>query len=336
MFEVYTGTKVGRPTVLLLLTAAALLGALGLAWTQVRGALALGEETAIAGTPLTVRPPEGWRQDPRNPRVFGKWVRKRVWGREVWAAERKLDFRCNDYFAQLARLFQAAAASPGQPARIGGFDGVQFLLGRPGLQPGDQTVYRWASTSGGDQVSIEYTPLAEVSHGDLDLMDAICEAVQLRDSNVPRPPQRILDNVGISFPRAPDWQVVGAENQNGPGLWVQSVVEDRPVWAMAVFRRGLPRENRPADLLWAESRQLFRSPLRPQQARRDDGTYVAVMQNPASARTGSVVVSVWVVARSPLEAAVIYVLADPLHAEAANSAARELAGTIEFTAEYPR
>ncbi len=336
MFKVYTGTKAGRPTVLLLLTAVTLLGALGLAWTQVRGALALADEVAIAGTPLTVRPPKGWVQDPRNPYVFGKWVRKRVWGREVWAAERKLEFGCNDHFAQLTRLFQAAAASPGQPARVGGFDGVQFLLEWRGLQSTGQTIYRWASIPRGDQISIEYTPLAEVSHGDLDLLDAVCEAVRLRGPDAPRPPQQTLAHVGVSFPIAADWQVIGPDHRNGPGLWVQELEGNRPVWAVGVYRRHLRRGSEPGELLVAESRQLPSRFSRPQRAFRDDGTYVAVTRNLGPARAGNVIASMWVVAKSAVETAIIYVLADPRHAEAANSTATELAGTIQFVAEYPR
>jgi hypothetical protein len=336
MFEVYTGTKPGRPTVLLLLTAAVLVGALALAWTQVRGALALGDEVAIEGTPLIVRPPKGWVQSPGNPAVFGKWVRKRVWGREVWAAERKLEFQCNDYFDQLTRLFQAAATSPAQPARIGRFDGVQFLVGRPGPRAENQAIYRWASMPQGGQVSIEYTPLIEASHGDMDLFDAVCEGVRVDGSELPREPQETLAYAGVRFPIAADWQIFGAQDRSGPGVWVQRFEGNCPVWALAVFRRGLPGGSHPIDLLLAESRRLMPRSLRPEPTFRDDGTYVAFTRNVGLARTGSVVVSVWIVAKSRAEAAVIYVLADPLHSDAANDAARQLAGTIDFISDFPR
>jgi hypothetical protein len=346
MFEVYTGTRAGRPTVLLLLTAAALLGALGLAWTQVRGALALGEEVAIAGTPLIVRPPKGWQQDPRNPHVFGKWVRKRVWGREVWAAERKLEFHYNDYLVQFTRLFQAAATSVPHPARIGAWEGVQFLLEQHGSRSGIQTVYRTVSTPRGAQISIEYTPLAQVSHGDLDLVDVVCAAVRGAGTDASRTPQDMLAYVGVSFPIAPDWQVVGPDQRNGPGLWIQETEQDCPVWALALFRRDLRHRGVPigmldvdslvVDSLVAESRLLMPRFLRPQGRSREDGVYIAFAQSLDRARTSSVVVSVWVVAKSPREAAVIYVLADPRHAEAANNAAEELATTLKFAAEFPR
>ncbi|MFQ5807171.1 MAG: hypothetical protein ACE5I3_12050 [Phycisphaerae bacterium] len=336
MFEVYTGVKAGRPTVLLLLTAGVLVATLALAWTQVRGTRALGDEVRIKGTPLTVRPPKGWVQSSTDPGVFGKPVRKRVWGREVWAAERKLEFHYNDYFVQFTRLFQAAAANVSRPAQIGGWDGVQFLLERRGSRSGDQTIYRAVSTPWGGQISVEYTPLAEVSHGDLELLDVVCEAVQLSGSNLRSDPQETLAYAGVRFPIAPGWEVLGPQDGRGPGLWMQRVEADRPVWALAVFRRYLRRGSQPIDLLLAESRQLLPRLSRPQEARRDDGTYLAVTHNRDLARTGSVVVSVWVVAKSRVEVAVIYVLADPRYARTADDAAVELAGTIEFVSEFPR
>jgi hypothetical protein len=259
----------------------------------------------------------------------------------VWAAERKLEFQCNDYFDQLTRLFQAAATSPAQPARIGRFDGVQFLVGRPGPRAENQAIYRWASMPQGGQVSIEYTPLIEASHGDMDLFDAVCEAVRVDGSELPRDPQETLAHAGVRFPIAADWQVFGAQDRSGPGLWVQRFEGNRPVWALAVFRREFPRRSAPIDvladdLLLAESRRLMPRSLRPEPRFRNDGTYVAFTRNVGLARTGSVVVSVWVVVKSRAEAAVVYALAAPLHSDAANDAARQLAETIDFISDSPR
>ena len=195
MFDVYTGTKAGRPTLLLLLAAGALVGTLGLAWMQVRGGRALGEEVRIEGTPLTVRPPKGWLQDPRNPGVFVKTVRSRGWRRERWVVERKIEFyykrwRTPQSLLYLLKLSNyrdvVAAAYEPESAPIGRFDGVQIRRARVfewrGRREVGESIYRLVSTPRGDQISVEYTPLGELSPGDMELFDAVCKAVTLDDS----------------------------------------------------------------------------------------------------------------------------------------------------------
>lgn len=192
MFEVYTATRAGRPRVLLLLAAGALVVVLGLAWIQVRGSRALGDEVRIAGTPLLVHPPKGWVQSPRDPGVFIRPVQREIWGRKVWAAERSIEFYYRRWPARqpllaLLKLSNyrdvVAAAYQPEPAGIGGFEGVQVhrrryrRIGRR-QEPFD-SVYRLVCTPRGDQISVEYTPLGELSAGDMELFDAVCQAVTL-------------------------------------------------------------------------------------------------------------------------------------------------------------
>ncbi len=335
MFDVYTGSRAGRPLVLLLLAAGALIGALGLAWAQVQARRALGDAVAIEGTPLIVRLPKGWVRDSKNPRLFGKLVRKKVWGREVWAAERTVEFFYNDYFVQFMHMFQVAATRSPEAVRIGEWEGVQYVVQRRSRQMVGQTVYRWVSTPEGSQIGLEYTPLVEMSHGDLYLLDEICEAVRLSGDEPDRKPQALLAHAGVGFPIAADWEIIGPEDIGGPGFWVQKVEEHQPIWALGVYRRSLGRRSEPIELLLAEAQQVRSVFRRPKGQFREDGVYVGVLLNPDVMRSGSVIASLWVVAKSPAEAAVIYVLADPRYAADANEAAAELAEMLEFVSAYP-
>jgi len=66
MYQVHTGTRPGRPAILIVLCGVSLAGTLGLAWLQTRAARGLGQQISI-GTDLVIRPPLGWAQDPRDP-----------------------------------------------------------------------------------------------------------------------------------------------------------------------------------------------------------------------------------------------------------------------------
>jgi len=341
MFEAHSGTKGGRPAIMLLLCAGALVVALGLAWWQVRGTRALGEELWIEDTPLVVRLPRGWAQNASNPREFGKPIRKVVWGREYWTAERKIEFQYNQYLVQFARLFHSAASGGWKFAQIGGHDGVQLVLSTPGAQGQriERTIFRWAALPDGRQVSVEYTPLGGVSHGDLYLLDAVCEAVRVDDVARRVPPREALSRAGVDSTLEPGWELLGPDDLEGPGFWLRESQEGLPVWAMGVFRRGLGRRGGPLELLTREAAQLREIvPVfaRPASADRSDGARVVVMRNPEAQRPGSVISSLWVVASSPTKVAVIYAMADARHAAAVDAAAEELAGRLEFLADYPR
>ena len=156
MFEVHAGSKPGRPTVLLLLATGVLVGALGLAWAQVQRTRALDVAIALEGTPLMVRAPKGWVRDPKNPRLFGKLIHKKsIWGGEIWAAERTVEFHYNDFFRQFVRMFQVAAAYPAEPARLGAWDGVQYVVDRNTPRMPGQAALRWVTTPEGGQIGVE-------------------------------------------------------------------------------------------------------------------------------------------------------------------------------------
>ena len=339
MAEVYTGSKPGRPNILLLLTAGALVGALGLAWVQVQGTRALGDPVAIADTPLIVRPPLGWVMSD-NPRLFGKPIRKQIWGREIWTAERAVEFHYNDYFTQYTLMFRLAAARTGLPARIAEWNGIQYVANRQVVDHGGrrivgQKVHRWVSTPRGEQIGVEYTPLAELSHGDLYLLDEICEDIRLDETRPKFTPQELLEGAGFSATVSDDWNVMGPDDLGGPGVWFQQSGDDQPLWAIGVFRRHLRSNHNPLEWLIAEAQQTGVGFDHPREQSRQDGVYVGVLFSADATHNASVIASLWIVAQSPNEVAIMYVLTDPVNLSEANQAASELAATLEFVAPYP-
>jgi hypothetical protein len=251
----------------------------------------------------------------------------------MWAAERSVEFHYNDFSGQYVRMFQAAATHPAESAQIGGWDGVQYVVERNSPRMPGQTVFRWATTPGGGQIGVEYTPLAEVSHGDLYLLDEICRAVWVDEAGSASTPSTLLAHAGVSVLLPDGWEILGPDHQEGPGFWVQEAAGGRPTWAIGVFRRTLGQADS-ERFLQLEARRLGWVG-QPQGGYREDGTLVGVLRHPAPERSGSVIASLWVVTKSPVRAAVMYVLAVPACAERADDAAAELAQELEFVADLP-
>ena len=335
MYEVYAITRPGRPTVLLLIVAAVLAIALGLAWLQVRAARALGPQTEVEGTPLVVQPPLGWVQG-RDPGLFAKVIRKQIWGRDILSAERSVEFHYGNYAAQFDQMFRIAALFPATTTSIAGFDGVQYVVQRPSSQIEGETVYRWATTPSGALLGVEYNPLAEASHGDIYLLDDICGAMHLTDAEPTMTSAQILDRAGISLSSASEWTFLGPDNQQGPGFWILGVNNGQPIWAMGIFRRYLGPQGKPIEILADEALKLWRMFEQPRARRRSDGTYVGVVLSPGRGSQAGVVSSLWLIAKSSVESAVIYVLTAPQFADQADQSASQVAEILEFTSEYPR
>ncbi len=336
MYEMHVGTRPARRVVLLLIVAGALAISVGLAWTQVRAARALAEPVALEGTPLVVRPPAGWVASPREPGTFVKAIRKRVWGRDVWTADRKVTFSYNDYFHQLQKLFEAMAVSPAAPGSIAGWDGVQFIVTEPGKRWVQQSVFRWASTPWGGQLAVTYVPLGEATAGDLDLLDVICAAIAINGSNLYVGAEQTLSWVGLRVPTPEEWKILGPQFVDGPGMCIQDAGKTPPRWALAVFRRWLRPGQPPANLLANEAAQVLGRFVVPVRRRAENGAYVAYVRNPQAIGGHSAIVSLWEVARQSDEVAVIYALADPQHASLADAAAAVLAEGLRFETPYPR
>ena len=334
MYEVYASTKPGRPTLLLFIVAVALIFALGAAWLQVRATRVLGEEVAIPNTPLIVRPPAGWVAG-ESGAVFGRLIQKQVWGRRVWAAERTVEFSYNDYFPKLLQMFQAATFSVPLQRKIGEYEAVQYLLRRPTSDGFAETILRWAITPQGSLLSVEYTPLAEVSPGDEELLDDICSAVRLESAATRPSTAALLEHVGVSLPVDSGWQLLGPDRLQGPGFWLLGQKDGRPIWALGVFRHYLGPGGDPMELLLGEARK-FKMFNRPRAQRREDGAYMGVVLGAGQGADADGVDSVWVIAKSTVEVAVVYVLSEPKFTDDAKRAAAQVMQDLEFTVEYPQ
>ncbi len=131
LIEVHTGTRPGRPRVLLFIGAGLLAGVLGLAWFQVHSVRVLGPEQRVADTPLYVRLPHGWRPHPQDPGTFILPVQQRVLGRRVFEIERRIRFgyeRQPVFVPTEELLRQLGLADPGaqpRPAQIGSYPAVE-------------------------------------------------------------------------------------------------------------------------------------------------------------------------------------------------------------------
>jgi hypothetical protein len=337
--------------VLLLLTAGSLVGALGLAWVQVRGSRALGDEVRIEGTPLIVRPPAGWVAGRDHRGVFVKTIEIGYRGRQHEAIERsiKFEYRRWDVFQPLPDLLRLAnwlddkQAYEPVPAQIGGLNGVQVRRSRVfrwrGRQERGETIYRLVSTARGDQISVEYTPLGEVSPGDMELFDAVCRAVKLTDPAVSVQAEAALAHAGVRFSPTENWTILNPDYPEIPGLYIQNHDANRiPVWGLAVFRTWLAPGRNPLDLLTSFAELEWPPEAIPdasQQWTRSDGAIVATLGHGAMRPRGGHVASAWVVSKSPAEAVLIFALADSQAAPAADQAAGMVAEEIEFLTSYP-
>jgi hypothetical protein len=195
-----------------------------------------------------------------------------------------------------------------------------------------QMALRWVTTPDGGQIGVVYTPLAELSHGDLYLLDEICKAISVDEAQAGPAVDTLPAWIGVSFPMAAGWQILGPDGRGGPGFWLQNVEEDRPVWAIGVFRRLLERWPDRPNLLRVESRRLGWSGEH-RSYYREDGAFVDELRRSDRDRSASVIASVRIVAMPPDRAVVLYVLSAPDHARRANAAADQLVETLEFVAD---
>ena len=350
MYEVYSGTRAGRPTVLLTLLAAALAGALCLAWTQVSAGRRLGEPVRLAHTPLVVRPPAGWVQDEKDPDVFKKAVRRHAWGQEVWVVERELRFhyRCWKSFQPIGDLLQqtayrdVAAAYAPQPGKIGHLPGVQVRLQR--VRPLGrrvetfESIIRLVSTARGEEISIEYTPLGELTAGDMALFDAVCAAVQIDGVEAEVPATELLSAAGVEIPLDPRWTVLPPEVPDVAGLCIQDNVSGDPHWAVELYRTALLPERSGKTLVqsFVDNELPAGLPLpAPEVTQRSDGAEIVALEIPRFARQSIPVTSYRMVTASPSRAAVIIAFGSDASADQANDVAASLADALVFQTDYP-
>lgn len=343
MFEVHLGSKPGRPRLLLVCAAGVLVGTLGLAWWQAHDKRALGDEVRIDGTPLVVRPPRGWRQDPRPPGIFALPAGRERTGRAEVTLERyvwfqyvrKATFVPPVEILKWRNLQEWAKSTAPEPARVGPLGGIQVrrivrhvAFGRVYLQ---EQVLRVACSPRGDIIMVEYVPLTGLTAAQLELLDNLCAAIRLEDPAFTTKPAELLRYAGIKAPEDESWEVFGPDFPEVPGFYVQSCVDGMPAWSLGVFRTWLAGGRTPADLLVDSGSSHWG--LAPRDAhvaesQRQDGARIAAMRHPAFGRSDHRVASVWLVAESAERAVLIFVFSGAGFAEAADEAARKLAQAL--------
>ncbi len=273
--EVLSGSRPARPITALIVCAVAVAGALGAAWFQVRDRLALGPPTEIPGTPLVVRPPRGWIQDPSNPSVFVQAVRVDVRGQEKWEVSRRIQFRYRRWpsfhplldLLRLNNYLDRMAAYQPEQSRIGPLPAVQVRRERrlqtPWGEERGETVYRLTCSGRGDEISVEYIPLGEITAGDIELLDEVCSAIQIDDPAFQHEGAYWQQRAGMSFSLDPDWRVDGPHLEEIPGLFVQGMSGDIPTWTVGVVRTWIAPGRTPeqllrnfADTAWDEDGEL--------------------------------------------------------------------------------
>ena len=259
MVEVHSGSKPGRPVALLIVTSIVLIGALGLAWVQVRESRALGPEQSIPGTPLLVRPPLGWLADRKDPRSFVLPVRRAVRGQEQWEVDRRIRFNYDRLgrFQPPVEWLRAAVGSRDfepEPAKIGPFAAVQIRQverrrrGRHIFV--GESILRVAVLPGGEVIAVTYIPMTELTPADLRLLDTVCNSIRLSEPGLSAAPEEALQHAGVDFAFEDGWQASLPYLREVPGFFVEGLEDGFPAWSLGVFRTWLAAGREPSDLLY--------------------------------------------------------------------------------------
>jgi hypothetical protein len=343
MTEVYSGSRPGRPVLLLIASAVVLLGTLGLALVQVERKLALGEEYEIPDTPLRARAPRGWHVDRRDPQAFILPVRRGVPGREQWDIDRliRFGFARQGAFeppADLLRAMVSTGTDAPVPARIGAFHGVQVQqLERRRWRRYEitrESVLRMAVLPGGDVITVRYTPMTQLTLADLKLLDKVCSSIQLDDEKLSVSPEQAGERVGMELAFEPDWQAGLAAFPEVAGCYIGGTDSGFPAWSIGVFRTWLAGGRQPTDLLHDFAAYawllLDEGALRIEQWQRDDGATVSVLRHPDPSRNRHAIDAAWVLSKSPAEVAIFYVYTNERHRAAAQAAAEKMARGLTF------
>ncbi|MBL8878903.1 MAG: hypothetical protein JNG88_07265 [Phycisphaerales bacterium] len=344
MWEVYSGTRPGKPARLLILSAVLLASTLGLAWWQVSASRALAAEQRVENTPLVVRPPIGWIANPKAPGRFVLPTRQQGIGRQRISIERQITFSYaqgssfrspREWIRERAQR-DALPFSDYRPARIGRFWGVQatrrLRVEHRGFGFDQDSVIRVACTPRGDILVVEYVPLTDLTLGDLDLLDAICRAVRVDDEAVAKSPAEAWAQVGLAA-RLPADACVVAAREEFAGLHVGFLENGEMTHAIDIFRTWMAPGRNAAEILRDVAASTLHAPWvdlpTPDELHRADGLSMAIMPNPAVEQddTFSSAGLVW---RDPRNAVLLIARANPRNAAQAESSLKRLAEAIAF------
>jgi len=341
MAEVYDGVRSGHRTALLIVSAAVLAGALGLAWLQVQGSRVLGPERRIPGTPLYVCPPRGWQPDPQDPSAFVLPVRVTVYGQQYAKIERKIQFTYQRLpsFRPPAEIVAslAAASSDIEPARIGTYPAVQVRqIERRRWRRQiivAEMVLRVAVLPGGELIAVRYLPMTDLTPADLKLLDRVCNTVRLVEPRLTVAAEQAQQHAGVAFTPGADWQFALPELPEVPGLYVSGTAGGHPAWTFGLFRTWLA-EGRTARELLADLAAwlwlLSGDQAAPAIQQREDGALIAALRHPDPAHNPQPVAAAWVVSQSPSQVVLMLVYTNEQYLQQADAAAEQLARGIRI------
>lgn len=354
LVEVHNPARPGRPKLLLFLCAGALVSALVLAWLQVQQTLSLGPPLTLVETPLTIRAPRGWAQEPTDPRTFHPAPKERrssglsdVLERRVRfiyergpgfiAPERLVEREWNRTLAELPGALPQVLRER-QPRKIGGMPAVQYHRVIPVQQREGvvtfETIMRVACTPRGDMIGVEYWPLLEASLADLELLDRICDAIRVDGLTSQLSSLELQKRVGLRFPIARDWMLFGPGQEGDAELSILVSYDDLPRWAVSLYRTWLLPPRTPQDLLRDFGLRYWALPLDESErmiqlsSRRDGATLAAL--SPTGNRSLGQPLAVMVVSKSPEETALVIVHGDSENRAVAQQAALDLAREMTF------
>lgn len=344
--EVRSGTKPGRPRLLLLVSAGLLAGTLGLAWLQVRNARALGPEQRVGDTPLWVRPPLGWRRHPQNPKAFILPARTEGRRRPRHRVERslRLEFRRLRGFESVEQLLpllglgEAPTRASLRRARLGKYEAVEVhvlpvFAGRRLRQRG--MIVRFTCLPRGHLIKVAYQSLDTLRPADLEIMEDVCRTLRVDEPTLSGRSEEYLSRAGLTLDLQKNWHVVGSDLPGVPAVHIGGSVNERPAWSIAIFRTWLAGKRRPSALLEdfaAEQWLLWDVERLIRTTRRADGATIAALRHPEAGRADKLMIpSAWVVAQTSSRAVIMFVYAGPGQATLADDAAGRIAESLEIT-----
>jgi len=333
--------------VLAVVSAALLAATLGLAWLQVHAARALGPEQRVGDTPLIVRLPKDWRPQADRDGYFVLPMSDETRRRTGLRYERRVRFQYEPLqtFHGIAYLYDALGLEElgelvdRRPARIGRFDAIQVHLRstrvyrRGGIATIEQLV-RFTCLPRGQMIAVWYDPLVDLRPADFEILDEVCQSLQIDDPSVSASPDELLKRAGLEMPVSADWVVVGPHFDPVPGLYVGGSRDGIPIWSIGIFRTWLARGREPHDLLrdfaanyWMVSPD--ENDVR--EFRRADGVMVTEMRHPNFGLTEEPVSSVWMISQSPSLSGILYVCAEANAAAAASEVAGGIAESLRMS-----
>lgn len=354
MYEVHSGIKPGRPTTAVVICAGVLVATLGIAALQVRDKLALGEPMRLGGTALSVRLPRGWDEDPDRPWSFVMKARRGRGPGERPTIERRITFETGRWhtFLSPGTWLDGALPRPNRfdvRARVVSSTRIGPLFGQEAIHAVQRRFGRWSYVQEystrvvvsprGDYIAVNYEPLSEMTPGERQLLDDICDNIRLDEPALHMSHEEVLEAAGLKFSVQRDWQLCGPDFPEAPGLYIAQLSEGHPIWAIGVFRTWLAPDRQVGDLLRDFGREVWGLSDRDitiQRASRDDGRVIAGVRHPRADTGSPDITSVWATAAGESEAAILFVSAPAERIETAAEACAQLASQLEFTAPYPR